>query len=385
MANVTGAAIVIPVELSGRSYEVRIERGILGTLAERASRYLSSYGDARRVPFVADTNTHSQFSKVVEDSLSSCGHTVDWFVVEPGEGAKSWAVLEKLTDWLLDLRVTRSEHVFALGGGVVGDLTGFACAVTKRGCGFVQIPTTLLAQVDSSVGGKTAINTRAGKNLIGAFHQPSAALIDPLVLDTLPDREIRAGYAEVLKYGLLGDADFFAWLETNGDEVLAREHAALTHAIATSIRAKARIVAEDERETSGVRALLNLGHTFGHALEAETGFSDRLLHGEAVALGMVLAARYSARRGEMETSQAERVAKAIAASGLPSETSQLGLTCDGAALADHMRHDKKMEGDTLPFLLLKGIGEAYLARDVELADIAAFLDEELQREPAYSA
>ncbi len=249
----------------------------------------------------------------------------------------------------------------------------------KRGCGFVQIPTTLLAQVDSSVGGKTAINTGAGKNLIGAFHQPSAVLIDPLVLDTLPDREMRAGYAEVLKYGLLGDAEFFAWLEANGADVLAREPAALSHAIATSIAAKARIVAEDERETTGVRALLNLGHTFGHALEAETGFSDRLLHGEAVALGMVLAARYSARRGEMAAEEADRSALAIAASGLPSEIAALGMQCDGAKLVDHMRHDKKKEADTLPFLLLKGIGAAYMARDVDLTDIAAFLDLELSR------
>ncbi|NQZ46815.1 MAG: 3-dehydroquinate synthase, partial [Erythrobacter sp.] len=264
---------------------------------------------------------------------------------------------------------------------VVGDLTGFACAVLKRGCGFVQIPTTLLAQVDSSVGGKTAINVPAGKNLIGAFHQPALVLVDTDTLSTLPDREMRAGYAEVIKYGLLGDAEFFAWLEQNGARVLAREPEALTHAIATSIRAKARIVAEDERETSGVRALLNLGHTFGHALEAQTGFSDRLLHGEAVALGMVLAARYSARRGELSPGDAARAAQAIAASGLPSEISQLGMDCDGARLVDHMRHDKKMEGSgTLPFLLLKGIGAAYMARDVKLDDIAVFLDEELRKD-----
>jgi 3-dehydroquinate synthase len=231
--------------------------------------------------------------------------------------------------------------------------------------------------VDSSVGGKTAINTKAGKNLIGAFHQPSLVLIDPLVLATLPDREMRAGYAEVLKYGLLGDAAFFSWLEANGAAVLARDQAALEHAIAASIAMKARIVAEDERETQDLRALLNLGHTFGHALEAETGFSNRLLHGEAVALGMVLAARYSARRGEISAGNAERVQVAIAATGLPASVSALGLTCDGAALVDHMRHDKKAEGRTLPFLLLRAIGEAYVARDVDLADIAAFLDGEL--------
>ncbi|MEM9502186.1 MAG: 3-dehydroquinate synthase [Pseudomonadota bacterium] len=369
---------VIPVALAGRSYAVTIEAGLLERLATHAAGQLASYGTSRKVPLVADTNTHRLYREAVETALSTGGHSTEWFVVEPGEGAKSWGVLERLTDWLLALGITRSDHVFALGGGVVGDLTGFACAVMKRGCDFVQIPTTLLAHVDSSVGGKTAINTHAGKNLIGAFHQPSSVLIDSLVLDTLPDREMRAGYAEVIKYGLLGDAEFFAWLEANGTDVLAREPVALAHAIATSVEAKARIVAEDERETSGVRALLNLGHTFGHALEAETGFSDRLLHGEAVALGMVLAARYSARRGELSHEETDRAAQVITASGLPAEISSLGLTCDGTALADHMRHDKKMESDTLPFVLLGGIGEAYLARDVELSDIAAFLDEELQ-------
>ena len=372
-----GDAAVIEVALGGRSYDVTIESGLLGDLANKASPFLAPY-KGRTVPFVADSNTARLYRERVGDALSSAGFTADWFVVDPGEGAKSWPVLERLCDWLLNLGITRSDNVFALGGGVVGDLTGFACSVLKRGCGFVQIPTTLLAQVDSSVGGKTAINTAAGKNLIGAFHQPSAVLIDPLVLDTLPDRDMRAGYAEVIKYGLLGDAAFFEWLEANGAKVLEREPEALTHAIATSIRAKARIVAEDERETSGVRALLNLGHTFGHALEAETGFSDRLLHGEAVALGMVLAARYSVRRGEMNGQDAGRAAQAIASSGLPSEISALGMHCDGAKLVDHMRHDKKMESaGTLPFLLMKGIGEAYMARDVALDDVAAFLDAEL--------
>ncbi len=369
----------IAVELAGREYDVVIEEGLLADLAALAADWLASYGGDRTVPFVADTNTYRLFGDQIGAALDREGFTADWFVVEPGEDAKSWGVLERLTDWLLALGVTRSDHVFALGGGVVGDLTGFACAVTKRGCGFVQIPTTLLAQVDSSVGGKTAINTRAGKNLIGAFHQPAAVFIDPLVLGTLPDREMRAGYAEVLKYGLLGDAAFFDWLEANGPAVLARDPDALAHAIATSIRAKARIVAEDERETTGTRALLNLGHTFGHALEAETGFGDRLLHGEGVALGMVLAAGYSARRGDLVPHDAERVARIISASGLPSEIADLGMACDGARLVDHMRHDKKAEGATLPFLLLRGIGAAYLARDVDLHDVEVFLDRELRR------
>ncbi|PKP92285.1 MAG: 3-dehydroquinate synthase [Alphaproteobacteria bacterium HGW-Alphaproteobacteria-14] len=369
---------VIPVALAGRAYDVVIEPGLLGRIGTAAAQLLSSYAGGRKVPFVADENTHRLFSAAVEADLVAHCLTAEWFVVAPGEDAKSWAVLERLTDWLLALGVTRSDHVFAIGGGVVGDLVGFACAITKRGCGFVQIPTTLLAQVDSSVGGKTAINTAAGKNLIGAFHQPALVLIDPLVLATLPEREMRAGYAEVLKYGLLGDATFFGWLEANGAAVLAREPGALEQAIATSIAMKAAIVAADERETLDRRALLNLGHTFGHALEAETGFSQALLHGEAVALGMALAARYSARRGELSAADADRAAGVIAAAGLPCELPALALACDGARLVDHMRHDKKAEGTTLPFLLLRGIGEAYVARDVELADIAVFLDGELR-------
>jgi 3-dehydroquinate synthase len=367
----------IRVQLGGRSYDVLVGAGLLDEFASHAEGFLKSYG-SRPVPIVADTNARKHHGARIEASLHNAGYRAVWYDVASGEASKSWANLEKLTDWMLGLGITRSDHVFALGGGVVGDLVGFACSILKRGCGFVQLPTTLLSQVDSSVGGKTAINTSAGKNMIGAFHQPSLVLADTTSLETLPDREMRAGFAEVIKYGLLGDAGFFNWLEAHGRSVLARETEELTYAIATSIRAKARIVAEDERETSGVRALLNLGHTFGHALEAETGFSDRLLHGEAVALGMVLAARFSARRGEISGQDASRAAIAIGACGLPAEIAELGLSCGGDTLVDHMRHDKKMEGSgTLPFLLLKGLGEAYMARDVELSDVAEFLDEEL--------
>ncbi|MEM1051249.1 MAG: 3-dehydroquinate synthase [Pseudomonadota bacterium] len=370
-------AETIRVELGGRSYNVLVGAGLLDTISEHAATFLKPYGE-RPVPIVADSNARTHHGERIEASLAAAGFHAVWYDVASGESSKSWASLERLTDWLLSLGITRSDHIFALGGGVVGDLVGFACAILKRGCGFVQLPTTLLAQVDSSVGGKTAINTAAGKNMIGAFHQPSLVLADTTSLDTLPDREMRAGYAEVIKYGLLGDIQFFEWLEANGARVLAREPKPLGYAIATSIRAKARIVAEDERETSGVRALLNLGHTFGHALEAETGFSERLLHGEAVALGMVLAARFSAHRGEISGNDAGRAASAIGASGLPDEIRDLGLTCDGSRLVDHMRHDKKMEGSgTLPFLLLKDIGTAYLARDVALRDVAEFLDKEL--------
>jgi 3-dehydroquinate synthase len=365
---------LIPVELAGRSYEVRVGRGLLADVASEAAPFLRK----TRVPIVADANAKAHWGAAIERSLTAAGKKPHWYEVEPGEGSKSWESLAWLTDWLLADGVERGDHVLALGGGVVGDLTGFACAILKRGCGFVQLPTTLLAQVDSSVGGKTAINTAAGKNLVGAFHQPSLVLADLDSLSTLPARELRAGYAEVLKYGVLGDADFFDWLEEHGEHVLALEADALEQAVATSVAAKARIVAQDERETSGARALLNLGHTFGHALEAETGFSDRLLHGEAVALGMVLAARYSARRGEIPLDDAARVTRSVDFAGLPAEISALGLDCTGRQLADHMLHDKKMDAGTLPFILLRGLGDAYLAHDVDLEDVASFLDEELQ-------
>jgi 3-dehydroquinate synthase len=365
---------VIDVALAGRSYNVHVARDLLDEVAELAAAFIRK----PVVPVVADANAKAHHGPRLEKALTAEGRQVAWYEVPSGESSKSWQGLQSLTDWMLAQGVERGDHVFALGGGVVGDLTGFACSILKRGCGFVQIPTTLLAQVDSSVGGKTAINTAAGKNLIGAFHQPSLVLADLTALDTLPDREMRAGYAEVIKYGILGDRAFFDWLVENGAKVVAREPAALEHAVASSVAAKARIVAEDERELSGTRALLNLGHTFGHALEAETGFSDRLLHGEGVALGMVLAARYSARRGMISESEAELVAQAIADVGLPSEISALQLACDGRKLADHMLHDKKMDAGTLPFLLLRSIGAAFLAKDVALDDVASFLDEQLQ-------
>ena len=370
---------VVNVALAGRSYEGRVGRDLFDNFASQVRPFLERYSaEERSVPLVADSNTRALFAEDLEQSLFWVGLEIDWYEVTPGEGSKSWAELERLTDWLLARGVTRSDHVFALGGGVVGDLVGFACAILKRGCGFVQLPTTLLAQVDSSVGGKTAINASAGKNLIGAFHQPSLVLADTGCLATLPQREMRAGLAEVFKYGLLGDAEFFARVDKDSAAILACDNAVLEATIAHCVGMKARIVAEDERETKDARALLNLGHTFGHALEAETGFGDRLLHGEAVALGMVLAARFSARRDLISLADAEKVTDALARAGLPTEISALGLDCDGAVLADHMRHDKKAGGGTVPFILLRALGEAYVARDVELADVAAFMDEQLQ-------
>jgi 3-dehydroquinate synthase len=360
---------IVPVSLGSRSYDIVIERGLLG----RAAAYLKPLSRGRPMTIVSDANVAPHLA-TLQAALSAAGIASDAIVLPPGEATKSWAQLEAVTDQLLAHGVERGDHVIALGGGVIGDLVGFACSIVKRGCGFVQIPTTLLAQVDSSVGGKTAINARAGKNLIGAFHQPGLVLIDPDALDTLPARETRAGYAEVVKYGLIDDFAFFEWCETNGDKLLAGDPKARAYAVAHSVGAKARIVAEDERETTGKRALLNLGHTFGHALEAETGFSDRLLHGEGVAAGMALAFAYSARRGLCPGQDAERVAAHLRAVGLPDSIKAAGISASGATLVDHMRHDKKMDAGTLPFLLAHGIGRTYLDHSVDLADVEAFLD-----------
>ncbi|MBN8814636.1 MAG: 3-dehydroquinate synthase [Sphingomonas sp.] len=360
---------IVPVALGDRSYDVVIERGLLG----RAAEHLAPLARGRSMAIVADANV-ARHLVALEGTLAAAGIASEAIVLPAGESTKSWGHLKALADRLLAHGVERGDHVVALGGGVIGDLVGFACSIVKRGCGFVQVPTTLLAQVDSSVGGKTAINTRAGKNLIGAFHQPVLVLIDPDVLDTLPAREQRAGYAEVVKYGLIDDFPFFEWCEANGAKLLAGDPAAREHAIAHAVAAKARIVAEDERETTGKRALLNLGHTFGHALEAEAGFSDKLLHGEAVAAGMALAFAYSARRELCPRQDAERVAAHLRAVGLPDSVAAAGIIASGAALVDHMRHDKKMDAGTLPFLLTRGIGRTFLDHSVDLADVAEFLD-----------
>lgn len=357
----------VQVALGDRSYEVRIAAGLLAHAAEHLAPF------ARKRPFVIVTDAnvapHAQ-------ALAAMLPGSEVITLPAGETTKSWGHLERLTDRLLELGIERNDHVIALGGGVIGDLVGFATAILKRGCNFVQIPTTLLAQVDSSVGGKTAINSAAGKNLIGAFHQPSLVLIDPDLLDTLPRRETAAGYAEVVKYGLIDDFAFFEWCEANGAALLDGDAQARAHAIAHSVAAKARIVAEDERETTGKRALLNLGHTFGHALEAETGFSDRLLHGEGVAAGMALAFAFSARQGLCPGQDAARVAAHLQAVGLPHDLASAGITASGARLVEHMLHDKKMDAGTLPFLLARGIGQTYLDKTVDLAEVAAFLDEQ---------
>jgi 3-dehydroquinate synthase len=351
----------IEVGLGERSYPILIEEGLL----DRAGEVLAPFARGGRLLVVADEQVWAAQGHRLERS----GLEIALVAVPAGEASKSWAELERLVDRLLALEVERSDHLVAFGGGMIGDLTGFAAAILKRGCNYVQVPTSLLAQVDSSVGGKTAINAGAGKNMVGAFHQPAAVLIDPATLETLDPRQLRAGYAEVVKYGLIADPDFFASCEEKGAALLAGDPEARLHAIETSVRAKAAIVGEDERETSGRRALLNLGHTFGHAFEAEAGFSDRLLHGEAVALGMTLAFRFSAERGLCPAQDAERVAAHLASVGLPVRPA-IGTP---ERLVAHMAQDKKKSGGRVPFILARGIGEAFVDQSVELAEVEEFL------------
>ena len=363
--------MIVDVALGSRSYPIHIAPGLLGA----AGPLLAPLAPRRRLAVVTDAQVAALHLPALTAGLEAAGLSVDPIILPPGEKTKDWAHLEQVTEALLTLGVERGDAVVALGGGVIGDLTGFAASMLRRGCGFVQIPTTLLAQVDSSVGGKTAINARAGKNLVGAFYQPAMVLIDPDVLATLPPRELRAGYAEVVKYGLIGDPEFFAWCEAHGAAVLAGDAAAQAHAIAVSCRAKALVVAQDERETGDIRALLNLGHTFGHAFEAEAGFSSRLLHGEGVALGMALAFRLSAARGLCPAAEAERVVAHLAAMGFELSPRALGLAAPAPRLVAHMMQDKKMRAGTLPFILARGIGKAFVARDVPLPDVEAFLEE----------
>ena len=359
---------IVPVELGDRSYEVRISPGLLSRAAEQLQPFIRS----ERLIVVSDETVWAAQADRLLAALS--GVDVQPVLVAAGEGSKSFPVLAGLIDRLLALKIERSDHIVAFGGGVIGDLAGFAAAIANRGCGFVQVPTTLLAQVDSSVGGKTGINVAAGKNLVGAFHQPSLVLIDPQVLETLDARELRSGYAEIAKYALIEDSEFFAWLEANGAAILAGDVGARCHAIANAVAGKAAVVAADERETNDRRALLNLGHTFGHALEAETGYSDRLLHGEAVALGCVLAMDFSAARGLCSGEDAERTRRHYAGLGLPVTLAEAGIDTSGATLTGHMASDKKKAGGRVAFILSRGIGEAYVDRGVDMGDVAAFLD-----------
>ncbi|MFC3068970.1 3-dehydroquinate synthase [Phenylobacterium soli] len=360
---------VVPVALADHAYDVVIGPGLVDEAGARIAPLLKR----KRTAVVSDETVWALHGARLTRALEGAGIAVFPVVVPPGEQTKSFEGLADLLDRLLALELDRSDVIVAFGGGVVGDLTGFAAAIYKRGVDFVQIPTTLLAQVDSSVGGKTAIDTPRGKNLVGAFHQPKLVLADLDVLSSLPEREMRAGYAEVIKYGLLGDFTFFEWLETNGAKVLAREPQALAHAVARSVEMKAEIVAEDEKE-KGVRALLNLGHTFGHALEAETGYGAALLHGEAVAAGQAIAFRFSAARGLCEAQDAARAERAIAAAGLPTRLGEVtGHPFNAAALVRHMVQDKKAEGGRLTFILARRLGETFVAKDVDEGTVRDFL------------
>jgi 3-dehydroquinate synthase len=370
--------VIVDVALGERTYDIVIGRDVLQSLGVRVAVLRPGV----RAAIVTDRNVAQHWLEQTEASLAKAGIAVSRIVVGEGEGSKTYAGLEQVSEALIAARIERNDLVIALGGGVVGDLAGFAAAILRRGVDFVQVPTSLLAQVDSSVGGKTGINSPQGKNLLGAFHQPVLVIADTAVLDTLPPRQFRAGYAEVAKYGVLGDEAFFAWLESNHAEVF-RGGAAREHAIATSCRAKAAIVARDERET-GDRALLNLGHTFGHALEAATGFSDRLFHGEGVAIGMVLAAELSARLGMIAQADADRIERHLAEVGLPTHLQDIaGFAQEGLADADAlmalMAQDKKVKRGKLTFILLEAVGRALIAKDVEPSLVRDFLQAKLAR------
>ena len=364
----------VRVDLGARSYDIRIGPGLL----ENAGELLSPLLNRPQVVIVTDDNVATSQLPRLAAGLEAQGIAFKTIVMAAGESTKSFAQLEFLTRRLLELEVERDDLVIALGGGVIGDLVGFAAAILRRGCRFAQIPTTLLAQVDSSVGGKTAINAPEGKNLIGAFHQPAIVIADITALQTLPPRELRAGYAEVVKYGAINDEPFFAWLEENGPALLNGDVAARAYAINKSCAAKAAIVAADERE-AGERALLNLGHTFGHAFEAVYGYSSALLHGEGVALGMALAFEYSARSGLAAPEAAARIKAHLKAVSLPAEIGDLpaGPTLDADTLCALMMQDKKVTGGKLTLILADAIGAARIVKDADRADINAFLKEKI--------
>ncbi len=368
-------AIRVDVNLGKDSYGIHIGEGLLGQTGSIISPILSR----KKTVIVTDENVARLHLTPLRESLDANGIEHATIILPAGEATKSFEKLEFLCDGLLENDVERNDVIIAFGGGVIGDLTGFAAAVLRRGVNFVQIPTSLLAQVDSSVGGKTGINSRHGKNLIGAFHQPLVVIADIALLDTLPKRELAAGYAEIAKYGLLGDLDFFQWLEGNAAALFAGDGQVRIRAISKSCEAKADIVARDEKE-HGVRALLNLGHTFGHALEGATGFSQRLLHGEGVSIGTVLAFRFSEKIGLVAKGTAERVEKHFSNVGLPTTMADIsGDLPDAETLVNFMRQDKKATGGKLVFVLARQIGDTFVAKDVSESDILNFMAEELPK------
>jgi 3-dehydroquinate synthase len=367
----------VTVELGTRAYDIVIGRDLIAGAGDRIARTLPG----ARLAIVSDETVAAHHLAALQDSLEAAGIGFVSILLPPGEASKRFEVYETVCDRVLEARLERGDAVLALGGGVVGDLAGFVAASVRRGMPFVQMPTSLLAQVDSSVGGKTGINVRHGKNLIGAFHQPALVLVDTAALDTLSPREFRAGYAEVIKYGLLGDATFFAWLEASHAAIFAggpeREEA-----IAASCRAKARVVVADEFE-AGERALLNLGHTFGHALEAVVAYDgSRLVHGEGVAIGMRLAFDFSRRLGLCAAEDCARVKAHLAAVGLPTHIGDIpGQMPPAETFLDIMAQDKKVSRGALTFVLVRGIGEAYVERGVDPSVLRDFLDEELASRP----
>jgi len=373
----------VAVSLGARAYDIVIGPGLL----ERSGAFLSPLLARPKTVVVTDENVDAAQGDRLRAGLDAAGISAEFIILTPGEATKSFAQLESLLSSLLDLGVERSDLIIAFGGGVIGDLTGFAAAILRRGCRFVQIPTSLLAQVDSAVGGKTAINVRQGKNLIGAFHQPALVIADLDTLSTLPDRERRAGYAEIVKYGAIDDALFFAWLEQNGSAVLAsggltENGHALRKAVKTACEKKAAIVKADERET-GKRALLNLGHTFGHALEAAFGYSSALLHGEAVAAGIGLAFEFSVREGHCSADDCNRIKAHLRKSGLPADISDIARAAsDPAAALDadrlfaHMMQDKKNTGGALTLILARAIGDAFIVKDAPADRVRRFLKDQ---------
>lgn len=360
----------IRVSLENRSYSILIGHDLLKNAGEHIARVLPM----PKVVVITDSNVAALHLPTLNASLAKAGITHSNIVVPAGEQSKSFATLERVVDQLLAEKAERNLTLIALGGGVIGDLVGFTASILLRGVPFIQIPTTLLAQVDSSVGGKTGINTRHGKNLVGAFYQPKLVLADISALATLPERERKAGYAEIVKYGVINDEPFFQWLEQNGKDVLALKGDAPAHAIATSCQHKADIVAADEREGS-VRALLNLGHTFAHALEAETGFSQELLHGEAVSIGMVLALQLSAVKGLCPQADVERLVSHLKATGLPWHMGQIRDTWDIPAVIAHFAKDKKVSHGKLTFILARGIGQSFMSQDVTAEEIHACFEQ----------
>ena len=362
---------IIPVSGGAfAAYDVVVGRGLLATAGERIAPLVRG-----RTVIISDETVAALHAPALVRALEAAGVRTQVVAVPPGEGSKSFAELERVLDRLLEIGLDRKDVVVALGGGVVGDLAGLAAALFMRGIDFVQVPTTLLAQVDSSVGGKTAIDTPRGKNLVGAFHQPRLVLADIDVLATLPERQLRSGWAEVLKHGLICDADFFDWLAGEGASGAKGDPGALERAVVRSVEIKSAVVGEDEKE-AGRRALLNLGHTFGHAIETALGFEEAALaHGEAVALGCALAFRYSVREGLCPAADAERAETVIGAAGLPTRLSQAGSFGADRLLA-LMTGDKKAEGGALTLILARGIGQAFVAKGVDAASVRSFLIEE---------